>query len=279
MPTARPPVQGPPRPLAGDPRVGLPTGSFPAQAQTTVPNDPRVGLPAGGFPAAPPMQSLVAGDPRVSMPPGGFPAARKDQARVPQEQGPVQQVDVRSPRVAAATYTAPYDVKTKGPNPFAKGASPGLPPGYAEKYGLGPKPAAPADQKPAEGGWISAAWKAGTEAVDTVKEKKAQVDQAVKQVEEQYGPITETKVKLAKMFLGISTGGKPGKFQGGQGSGSASANAMADPQVRAIVAQALASVAPAPAPAPAPPVDWSYFTNVKTREEALRQLLGEEWSA
>lgn len=274
VPTARPPVQGPPRPLSGDPRVNLPPGLFPARAQTTVPNDPRVGLPAGGFPAAPPPQSLVAGDPRVSMPPGSFPASRKDQARVPQEQGPVQQVDVRSPRVAAATYTAPYDVPAKGPNPFAKNASPGLPPGYAEKYGLGPKPAAPADQKPAEKGWIQAGFDAVNTGVQKAKETKQQVDQAVKDVEEKYGPITETKVQLAKMFLGISTGGK-GKFRGGEGSGSASLN---DPQVRAIVARVLASQEPV-APAPAPPVDYSYFTNVKTREQALRELLGEEWYA
>ena len=289
VPTARPPVQGPPRPLAGDPRVSLPQGAFPAARTVPVPTarppvqgPPR---PVGGmsFNPALPAQQLpgIQRNPFDGAAPAQYagygasaPAGKQIYGRVAQEQGPVQQVDVRSPRVAAATYTTPYDVKAPAVRPFNGVGSPGLPPGYAERYGLGPKPAAPESPAPAEGGWVSAAWKAGTDAVNTVKETKKQVDQAVKDVKQKYGRITETKVKLAKMFLGI--GGGTSKVTAGTGNQRAAI--LEDPQVRAIVAQVLATQDPAAPIAPAP-VDWSYFTNVKTREQALADLLGKEWQA
>lgn len=249
VPTARPPVQGPPRPVGG-------MSFTPA-------------LPVN----APPAQYAGYGAP---MAPG-----KQIYGRVPQEQGPVPQYDARQKRQAAGTYTAPYDVKAPAQAPFRRGANPGLPPGYAERYGLGAKPETVKTEaeQPSTGGFFKAVTDGVNTAVETVKEKKAQVDQAVKDVEKKYGPITESKVKLAKLFLGIGggTSGPQSRFPTGNGAGNTAA--LQDPQVRAIVAQALAATGEAPPITAAPPVDWSYFTNVKTREQALRELLGEEWNA
>lgn len=62
-------------------------------------------------------------------------------------------------------------------------------------------------------------------------------------------------------------------------AGEGSRNPQIEPQQYIPSSEAAMPMAAPMAPAPAPPVDWSYFTNVKTREQALRALLGEEWYA
>lgn len=292
IPRARPEVQGPPRPLAGDPRVSMAPGSYPARA-VPVPTarppvqgpprpmsgDPRVSMPPGSYPAAERMDSQVMTDPRAAMPPGRYPAAPpvKDRSRVP-----AVSIAMTDPRVnlPPGSYPAAAAPARGLPLRGIDGLT-GLPPGYAERYGLGPKPAAPAAppaEAPATRGWLEAA-KDGIGGFQQAAEKKIEeTKQAIKEVEEKYGPITEEKVKLALWWNGLTGGGGSNRKADPRDPGSTrDANQRRSRPKRRIALPASSPAAQAPAPEAQP--DMSYFTNVVSREEALRRLLGEGWYA
>lgn len=86
--------------FVNDPRVGLPTGTYPVASAPSVVHDPRVGLPTGGYPAAAP---AYAGDPRVGLPTGGFPAG-PTVAGDPRVGMPVGSYPVAEPTIAPQTY-------------------------------------------------------------------------------------------------------------------------------------------------------------------------------
>jgi hypothetical protein len=255
VPTARPPVQGPPRPMSGDPRVSMPPGSYPAAGRmdSQVMTDPRIGLPPGRYPGAPPVKdrsrvpavSIAMTDPRVTLPPGSYPAAA-----APARGLPLRGIDGLT----------------------------GLPPGYAERYGLGAKPAAPAAppaEAPATRGWLEAAQEGLGGFQTAATQKVAEVQQQIADAQEKYGPITPEKIKLALLWNRLTSGdGKPSyDFRDTTNGRDAPA-----PR-RRIAFPAAGTAAPEPVPPAVAPVDMSYFTNVMSREEALRRLLGEEWSA
>jgi uncharacterized protein (TIGR02594 family) len=157
-------------PVMGDPRTGMPPGSYPAQrAQSQVAGDPRVGMAPGSYPAARPA-SVMATDPRVSMPPGAYPAARMQSPVVtdprvgmapgayPAAPPPGIAPQMARPDVPGSYPAAPPPVvkdQSRVPqerqNPFAEHASAGLPPGYAERYGLNQPAAAMAPAAPSSG--------------------------------------------------------------------------------------------------------------------------------
>jgi len=337
-PTARPPSQNMQRPLAGDPRVSMPPGSYPAAM--AMPPRPT---------ARPPSQNMQRPVGGMSFTPG-LPGMQKQMYdRVPQEQGPQPQYNgqERPGRVASGTYTAPYDVAAPRAPALGGIGSPGLPPGYAERYGL---------DRPAQGAEPSEAASAagptmldrgvmlarnalrGDYRLDGNAIRQAMVQPDVKKYAEApgwqkavAGPVfgalygddvrkgAGNIIRAGQDYIrGLTTpppkkeakaeSRKPEPPGGGYtdqpdrqptdnppkpGSSKSSRfpeNSKGDRQTereakmkerRKRLANAL-DKNPAAAqlpPQPGAEPDMSYYTNVMSREEALRRLLGEEWYA
>jgi hypothetical protein len=214
--------------------------------------------------------------------------------RVAQEQGPQQpyQVPQYPGRQAAGTYTAPYDAPAGPRGPALRGSEKltSLPPGYAERYGLNKPASTPAatPSAPPTRSWLEAAREQAGGFQQAAEQKVAEVKQQIAETEKKYGKITPAKVKMALWWNNLVNGGGGGapltpaerreRYLASLGGGRNSGTRASGSERRIGLPATPAAAVPVP-PVPEAQPDMSYFTNVMTREEALRRLLGEEWYA
>jgi hypothetical protein len=89
--------------VAGDPRVNMAPGSYPASTSSMVAGDPRTSMAPGSYPAAAAntMPDFFAGDPRVDYAPGGYPVAAAT---------PVNQTTAYGPFIDRYSFNSPEQV-------------------------------------------------------------------------------------------------------------------------------------------------------------------------
>lgn len=287
-----------PRPFqAGLSRNAFDTGRSPAQFTTSYGEGQRtrqVGAPAGPAEYDTARGGVYTGygtfnPPRQPSKYSGYgatpPAGKKIHDRVPQEQGPQKPPDYAGKK-PAGTYTASYDVKPpKGPALKGSDKLDGLPPGYAERYGLGGsrsvKPADPKkeekkqeqeDGKKQKGGWLQAGFDLVDTGVKKVQEKKQQVDQAVKENEGKLKVLSFMDKLFGPGWM-LSNGGSQSKFP----SSNSKFGEIKNPRARAAIVNALAkAVETMPQVSYQPPPNT--FLSVEDRDAVMRRLLGENWT-